>query len=154
VGFGIVVFALEASLEEYAMKTQNNVCFLSFLSRGSVEIRIRTRGFLRNDSQSRLPAPAFSRLYDISITHLDVIGLVGLWYAFRLRKRQINRVMILSERPLKLTSECEESNSLESLGIHVQPRQPRAVFSRRINSPNNDFNLGKTFRRCPLLDAM
>jgi hypothetical protein len=73
-----------------------------------VEIRIRTRGFLGNDSQSRLLASAFSRLHDISITHLDVIGLVGLWDAFRLRKRQINRVTILSERPLKHTSGCEE----------------------------------------------
>ena len=121
-----------------------------------MEIRIRTRGFLRNDSQPRLPAPAFSRLHDISITHLNVIGLVELWDAFWLRKRKNNRVTILNERPLKLTSECKNTNSLESLGIHVQvqPRQPRAVFSRRINSPNNDFNLGKTFRRCPLLGAM
>jgi len=123
---------------------------------GGVEIRIRTRGFLINDSQSRLPAPAFSRLHDISITHLNVIGLVGLWDAFRLRKRQINRVTILSERPLKLTSECEEYEQPRVLGNTYTSITPSAEsrLSRWINSPNNDFKLGKKFRRCPLLGAM
>ena len=112
-------------------------------------IRIRTQGFLGNDDfQSRLPASAFSRLYDISITHLNVIGLVGLWDAFRLRKRQVTPVTILSERPLKLTSGCEEYEQPRVLGNTCTSTTPRDVFSPRINSPNN-FNLGKTFHRCP-----
>jgi hypothetical protein len=81
-----------------------------------VGIRIGTQGFLGNNFQSRLPTSAFSRLYDIPITHLNVIGLVGLWDAFRLRKRQINPVTILSERPLKLTSGCEEYEQPRVLG--------------------------------------
>jgi hypothetical protein len=91
-----------------------------------VGIRIGTQGFLGNNFQSRLLASAFSRLYDISITRLNVIGLVGLWDAFRLRKRQITPVTILSERPLKLTSGCEEYEQPRVLGNTCTSTTPSA----------------------------